>query len=43
MCDGGRAPQDIKKNVIGLRIDEKVGNHWRWTLPELVLLVVVCL
>ena len=22
------APQDIK-NVIGIRIDEKVGNHWR--------------
>ena len=27
MCVGGGTPQDIK-NVIGLRIDEKVGNHW---------------
>ena len=33
MWGGGRAPQDIK-NVIRLRIDEKVGNHFRISRRE---------
>ena len=35
---GGGAPQDIKKNVIGLRIDEKVGNYWSRLYSLIIML-----